>query len=87
MKSFFNRLALYAGVSTNEILEHLYITSGDITAKDLADNHQKMNTPYDPSQSFENLFDQIDEITELVYAVETLYTVPHTVSIGYNIIQ
>ena len=46
MKSFFNRLALYAGVSTNEILEHLYITSGDITAKDLADNHEKMNTLY-----------------------------------------
>ena len=46
MKALRNRLIGYVCVSTREMLEHLYVTYGDITAKDLADNHEKMNTPY-----------------------------------------
>ena len=61
-----NRLIGFAGVNTWQILEHLYTTYGDISAKDLADNHTKMNTLYDPNLPIENLIDQIDEATELV---------------------
>ena len=87
MKALRNRLTGYVGVSTREMLEHLYATYGDIMTKDLADNHQKMNTPYDPNQPFENLVDQIDEATELADAAEAPYTVPRMVSIRYILFQ
>ena len=74
-------------MSTRAMMEHSYSIYGDITAKHLADNHQNMNTPYDPNQLFENLVDQIDEATELVDAVDAPYTVPQIASIGYNLIH
>lgn len=65
-----NRLIEYTGVTTREILEHLYSTYMIIVAKDLVDNHLKMNTPYDPNRPYENLVDQIDEATELIDAID-----------------
>ena len=82
-----NRLTGFAGVNTRQILEHLYATYGDISAKDLADNHTKMNTPYDPNLPIENLIDQIDEATELADAAKAPYTAPQIVAIAYNLIQ
>ena len=77
----------YTGVTTRAMLEHLYSTYGDITANELADNHQKINTPYNPNKPFENLVDQINEATELVDTANAPYTVPRIVSIGYNLIN
>ena len=66
MNELYNRLTGHNGVTTRAILEHLYSIYRNITTKDFAGNHQKMNIPYDPNQPFENLVDQIDEAVELV---------------------
>ena len=50
-----NRLTGFTGITTRQLLEHLYRTYGDISAKDLADNHTKMKYPYDPDQTASTL--------------------------------
>ena len=82
-----NRLTGFAGVNTRQILEHLYATYGDISAKDLADNHTKMNTPHDPNLPIESLMYQIDEATELADVAKAPYMAPQIVAIVYNLIQ
>ena len=82
-----NRFTGFTGVNTRQILEHLYATYGDISAKDLADNHTKMNTPYDPNLPIENLIDQIDEAMELADAAKAPYTAPQIVAIVYHLIK
>ena len=60
-----NRLSGFVGITTRKILEHFYLINGDISAKDLADNHTKLNSPYDPNQPIKHLIDHIDTATEL----------------------
>ena len=58
-----------------------------MSAKDLAHNHTKMNSPYDSDQPIEYLIDQIDEATELADAAKAPYTAPQIVAIAYNLIR
>ena len=67
--------------SAQTILEHQYITYSDISAKDLAVDHARMNTQYNPNQLFENIVDQIEETVELAGTAKALYTIPQIIGI------
>lgn len=66
-----NRLTRFAGITTRQILEQLYLTYWDISAKYLADNHTKMNSPDDLNQPIDNLISPFDEATEVVNTAKT----------------
>ena len=87
IRALCNRLTRFAGIATRQILECFYLTYGDISAKDLADNHTKMNSLYDLNQPIEHLIDQIDEAVELVDTAKVPYTAVQVVDIAYHLIQ
>ena len=87
LRALRNDLTGFAGITTRQILEHLYLIYGDMSAKDLAHNHTTMNSPYDSDQPIDYLIDQIDEAAELADAAKAPYTAVQIVAIAYRLIQ
>ena len=52
-KALRNMRTNYPGGKTKQLLTHLYSTYGNITTNDIADNHTKINTRYDPNLPIE----------------------------------
>ena len=50
----------YVGVTTKQILDHLYKNYGIFTAVDIEDNDTRMREPYNPTFPIETLFHQIE---------------------------
>jgi hypothetical protein len=49
----------FANISDRSMLDHLFITYGNITAVDLKNNFEHMHQAWDPQQPVESLFKQI----------------------------
>jgi hypothetical protein len=85
-KTLRHRITGYTSVTTRQLLNHLYVTYGNITPADLANNDAKMKTPFDPSQPIEVLFDQIEDTADLAAAANAAYTAAQIVVYGYNLV-
>ena len=61
----------FAGVSYFQIISHLYVNYGTITAVDLIDNERRMDLPFNQSGAIETYFDQIEDAVEFAEAGAT----------------
>ena len=61
LRAIRNRHVGFKNHSVRDILQHLLTSYGNITAIDLDKNMEAMKAPWDPSQPFEVLIDQIEE--------------------------
>jgi hypothetical protein len=54
----------FSNITVWEMLDHLFITYGNITAADLENNFEQMRKALDPQQPVETLFKQIQDCAD-----------------------
>jgi hypothetical protein len=54
----------FANIIAREMLDHLFMTYGNITAVDLENNFEQMRRAWDPQQHVESLFKQIQDCAD-----------------------
>jgi hypothetical protein len=59
-------MIVFANISARDMLDHLFITYGSITAVDLEHNFKNMRKAWDPQQLVETLFKQIHDCVDYV---------------------
>jgi hypothetical protein len=73
----------FANISAHEMLDHLFMTYGNITAVDLEHNFEQMRRAWEPHQPVESLFKKIQDCTEFSEAGGTIIGHPHQINVGY----
>jgi hypothetical protein len=73
----------YANISARGMLDHLFETYGNITVVDLEINFEHMRRAWDPQQTVETLFKQIQECADYSEAGGVLIDHPQQINIGY----
>jgi hypothetical protein len=73
----------FANISAREMLDHLFITYGNITAVDLENNFEHMRRAWDPQQPVESLFKQIKVCADYSEAGGVLIGHPQQINVGY----
>ena len=76
----------YVGVTTQQMLDHLYDNYGIITAVDIEDNDTRMREPYNPTFPIETLFHQIELAVEYATAGKRPYQEDQVVSRAYLLV-
>ena len=76
----------YVGITTLQMLTHLYDNYGIITAVDIENNDEEMRIPYNPALPIESLFHQIEVAVEFAEAVKRPYEKAQVVSRAYLLI-
>jgi hypothetical protein len=73
----------FANISARAILDHIFITYGNITAVDLENNFEHMRCAWDPQQPDESLFKQIQDYADYSEAGGVLIGHPQQFNVGY----
>jgi hypothetical protein len=76
----------FANITSREILDHLYLTYGNITTLDLENLFEQMRKAWDPHQPVETLFNQLQDCAELLEAGGVLIGHPRQINVGYTYI-
>jgi hypothetical protein len=66
-------MAGFANISARAMLDHIFTSYGNITAVNLENNFEHMRRSWDPQQSFESLFKQIQDCADYSEAGSALY--------------
>jgi hypothetical protein len=72
-----------ANISARDMLYHLFSTYGNITAVDLEINFEHMRRAWDPQQSVEALFKQIQDCADYSESGGVLIGHPQQINVGY----
>jgi hypothetical protein len=59
-----NNMVVFENIMAREMLDHLFLTYGNITAVDLENNFEQMRKSWDPQQPVETLFKQIQDCAD-----------------------
>jgi hypothetical protein len=73
----------FANITTWEMLYHLFLTYGNITAVDLEHNFEQMCKAWDPQQPVETLFKQIQDCADFSEAGGVLIGHTQQIIVGY----
>jgi hypothetical protein len=73
----------FANLSAWDMLDHLFITYGNIAAVDVENNFEHMRRTWDPHQPVESLFKQIQDCADYSEAGRVLIGHPQQINIGY----
>jgi hypothetical protein len=72
-----------ANITDRAMLEHLFITYGNITVVDLENNFEHMRRAWDTQQPVESLFKQIQDCADYSEAGGVLVGRPQQINVGY----
>jgi hypothetical protein len=72
-----------ANITAREMLDHLFMTYGNITVVDLENNFDQMRRAWDPQQPVESLFKQIRDCADYSEAGGVLIGHPQQINVGY----
>jgi hypothetical protein len=67
------------------MLDHLFMTYGNITAVDLENNFEQMRRAWDPHQTVESLFKQIQDCADNFEAGGVIIGHPQQINVVYAI--
>jgi hypothetical protein len=70
-------------VTSREMLDHLFMTYGNITAVDLENNFEQMRRAWDPHQPVEYIFKQIQDCANYSEAGDVIIGHPQQINVGY----
>jgi hypothetical protein len=73
----------FANITAREILDHLFMTYGNIKAVDLENNFEQMRSAWDPHQPVESLFKQIQDCADYSEAGGVITGHPQQINAGY----
>jgi hypothetical protein len=74
----------FANITYHEMLDHLFMTYGNITAVDLENNLEQMRRAWDPHKPVESLFKQIQDCADYSEAEGIIIGHPHQINVGYS---
>jgi hypothetical protein len=80
---FNDNMVGFANISSQDMLDHLFGTFGNITTVDLEINFEHMRRAWDPQQPVESLFKQIQDCADYSEAGGVLIGHPHQINVGY----
>jgi hypothetical protein len=72
-----------ANITAREMLDHLFMTYGNITVVDLEHNFEQMRRAWDPHQPAESLFKQIQDCDDYSEAGGVIIGHPQQINVGY----
>jgi hypothetical protein len=78
-----NDIVGFANISACEMLDHLFMTYGNITSVDFDHNFEQMPRTWDPQQPVESLFKQIQDCANFSKAGGIIIGHPHHINVGY----
>jgi hypothetical protein len=73
----------FANISARDMSDHLFTTYGNITAVDLESNFENMHRAWDPQQSVESSFKQIQDCADYSEAGGVLIGHPQQINVDY----
>jgi hypothetical protein len=76
-------MVAFANITTREMIDHLFLTYGNITAVDLEHNFEQMRKAWDPHQPVETLFKQIQDCAEFSEAGGVSFCHPQQINVEY----
>jgi hypothetical protein len=72
----------FTDITDREMLDHLFITYGKITAVDLENNFDQMHHVWDPQQHVESLFKHIQDCADYSEAGGVVVGHPQQINVG-----
>jgi hypothetical protein len=78
-----NDMVSFANITARKILDHLFMTYGNIPAVDLENNFKQMCREWDPQQPVESLFKQIQDCADYSEAGGVIIGHPQQINVGY----
>jgi hypothetical protein len=76
----------YANCTSLDILTHLLTFYAMIAPTELTQNYERLNTPYDPNQPIETLFQQIQDARAFAVASGQLYGAALIINVAYTLV-
>jgi hypothetical protein len=76
----------YANFTSLQLLTHLLTYYAIIAPTELTQNYERLNTPYDPNQPIETLFQQIQEARAFAVAGGQPYGADMIVNVTYTLV-
>jgi hypothetical protein len=73
----------FANITSRAMVDHLFITYGNIIEVDLENNFEHMRRAWDPQQPVESLFKQIQDCDDYSEAGGVLIGHPQQINVGY----
>jgi hypothetical protein len=73
----------FSNITARELLDHLFMSYGNITAVDLENNFEQMRRAWDPQQPVESLFKQIQDCADYSEAGGVISGHPQHINVGY----
>jgi hypothetical protein len=81
-----NEVVGYANCTSLELLTHLLTFYAMIAPTELTQNYERLNTPYDPNQPIETLFQQIQDAGAFAVAGGQPYSEATIVNVAYTLV-
>jgi hypothetical protein len=76
----------YANCTSLDLLTHLLTFYAVIAPTELTQNYERLNTPYDPNQPIETLFQQIQDARAFAIAGEQPYGNAMIINVAYTLV-
>jgi hypothetical protein len=77
-----NEMVGFENITAREMMDHLLMSYGSITAVDLEKNFEKMRRAWDPQQPVESLFKQIQNCADYSESGGVLIGHPQKINVG-----
>jgi hypothetical protein len=78
-----NDMVGFANITSREMMDHLFMSYGNITAVDLENNFEQMRRAWDPQKPVESLLKQVQDCADYSEAGGILIGHPHQINVGY----
>jgi hypothetical protein len=76
----------YANCTSLDLLTHVLNFYAMIAPTELAQNYERLNTPYDPNQQIETLFQQIQDARAFTVAGGQPYGAAMIINVAYTLV-
>jgi hypothetical protein len=86
LNALLNEVVGYANCTSLDILTHLLTYYAMIAPTELTQNYERLNTPYDPNQPIETLFQQIQDARAFAVAGGQPYGSSMIINVAYTIV-
>jgi hypothetical protein len=81
-----DKIVGYANCTSLQLLTHLLTYYAMIAPTELTQNYERLNTPYDPNQPIETLFQQIQDAPDFAVAGSQSYGAAMIVNVAYTLV-
>ena len=85
--SIHHKHSCFSNVTSIQIIIHLYDTCAHITANDVKENDKSLHLAYEPSSTFENLIDQVENAVDFAFAGNSPNVPKQIVTAACNLIH